>query len=232
MIAVYTSIFNNYDPLHYAVRQLVPTNFYAITDQAKPNQGWQQIITSKQFADPRMDAKWFKCFPDKLDFQEDYVIWVDGSIRITSPKFVEYMVEQAKDTMSAFQHPWRTCIYQEAKECHDMLKYKDQPILAQVEHYRNLGWPENAGLIAGGVLCWKRSYISSKANQAWWDEMMEWTLQDQLSFPIIASEHGLEVNVCNKPLMNNEYFQVVAHHRMEGYEKSSDSHLLSRISES
>jgi hypothetical protein len=157
------------------------------------------------------------------------VIWVDGSIRITSAKFVEYMVEQAGDTMAAFQHPWRTCIYEEAQECHDMIKYRDQPILSQVEHYRDLGWPENGGLIAGGVICWKRSYINPRANQAWWEEMMKWSLQDQLSFPIVASEHGLEVNVCNKSLMNNEYFQVVAGHRMEEYEKVTDSHLHNRI---
>jgi hypothetical protein len=60
--------------------------------------------------------------------------------------------------------------------------------------------------------------------------MMKWSLQDQLSFPIVASEHGLEVNVCNKSLMNNEYFQVVAGHRMEEYEKVTDSHLHNRIS--
>ncbi|NBS69735.1 DUF616 domain-containing protein [bacterium] len=229
VIAVYTSIFGSYDPLHYAVRQSVPTNFYAIVDEAKPHQGWKQIVTTRRFSDPRMEAKWYKVFPDKLEFDEDYVIWVDGSIRITSAKFVEYMVEQAGDTMAAFQHPWRTCIYEEARECHDMLKYRNQPILAQVEHYRDLGWPENGGLIAGGVICWKRSYINPRANQAWWEEMMKWSLQDQLSFPIVASEHGLEVNVCNKSLMNNEYFQVVAHHRMEEYEKVTDSHLHNRI---
>ena len=126
--AVYTAIFGNYDPLHYAVRQSVPTAFYAILDSAKKPQGWQQVITSRRFSDPRMDAKWFKVFPDKLEFAEDYVIWIDGSIRITSPEFVAYMIDQAGDTMAAFQHPWRTCIYQEAGECWDMVKYQDQPI--------------------------------------------------------------------------------------------------------
>jgi hypothetical protein len=230
--AVYTAIFGNYDPLHYAVRQSVPTAFYAILDSAKKPQGWQQVITSRRFSDPRMDAKWFKVFPDKLEFAEDYVIWIDGSIRITSPEFVAYMIDQAGDTMAAFQHPWRTCIYQEAGECWDMVKYQDQPILAQVEHYRDQGWPQDAGLIAGGVLCWKRSYINPQANQDWWIEMMKWTLQDQLSFPIIADRNGLEVNVCTENLMNNKYFQVVAHHRMAEYEKSSDTHLYGRESKS
>ena len=232
MIAIYTSIISKYDPLHFAVKQSAPTNFYAIVDEPHPSQGWKQIITARRFSDPRMEAKWYKAFPDRLKFHEDYVIWVDGSIRIISTEFAGYMVSQAKDTMAAFQHPWRNCIYKEAQECHDMLKYKDQPILAQVEHYRDLGWPENGGLIAGGVICWRRSYINPDANQSWWLEMMSWTLQDQLSFPIIAERHGLQVNVCDKPLMNNEYFQVVASHRMGEYEKVSDSHLHDRIAQS
>ncbi|NBX51581.1 hypothetical protein EBT25_17030, partial [bacterium] len=70
VIAVYTSIFGSYDPLHYAVRQSVPTNFYAIVDEAKPHQGWKQIVTTRRFSDPRMEAKWYKVFPDKLEFDE------------------------------------------------------------------------------------------------------------------------------------------------------------------
>lgn len=62
--------------------------------------------------------------------------------------------------------------------------------------------------------------------------MMKWTLQDQLSFPIIADRNGLEVNVCTENLMDNKYFQVVAHHRMAEYEKSSDTHLYGRESKS
>jgi hypothetical protein len=62
--------------------------------------------------------------------------------------------------------------------------------------------------------------------------MMKWTLQDQLSFPIIADKHGLEVNVCTENLMDNKYFKVVAHHRMHEYEKSSDLDMYGRESKS
>ena len=233
--AVFSAIFGSHDPLHYAVKQSVPTDFYAILDTIPDAQGWKQLVIHPK-REARLEARYYKTHINEYFPDEDYVIWIDGSIRITSPDFVKYMVSQAGDTLAAFQHPWRNCIYEEAEESWNMKKYVNQPIREQVEHYRQMGWPEQAGQIATGVMCWNGGYLRSdtvgKFLDHWWQEIKEWSVHDQLSFPVLAELNGIVVNGCDKPLMDNEYFKVVAGHRMEGYEKVSDIDMYGRESKS
>jgi hypothetical protein len=230
--AVFSAIFGSHDPLHYAVKQSVPTDFYVLLDAILETQGWKQLVIHPK-RESRLEARYYKTHINEFFPDEDYVIWIDGSIRITSPKFVEYMISQAGDTVAMFQHPWRDCIYEEAEESWNMRKYVDQPVRQQVEHYRQMGWPEKAGQVATGIMCWHGGYLRSDHVatflDAWWTEIKEWSLHDQIAFPVLAQTHGIVVNGCDKHLMDNEYFQVVAGHRMEGYEKITDFDMHDRI---
>lgn len=67
-----------------------------------------QPLTSKHESAKRA-AKWHKVFPDKAISSSgaDYIIWIDASINIDSSRFVEYMIDQAGDTLAIFAHPFR-----------------------------------------------------------------------------------------------------------------------------
>jgi hypothetical protein len=87
----------------------------------------------REKVDPRLQAKWFKLqshrvFPSgRLALRyapfsprakSDLSIWIDGSIRIKSPRFVRDMrAKLGERDWAMFVHPDRDCIYDEAHAC-------------------------------------------------------------------------------------------------------------------
>lgn len=205
VICIYTSVFGDYDTIKEPCAQSVPVDFKVFTE-------------SHDLGSPRLEAKYYKLHPPE---GYDYTIWVDGSVKITSRFFAEYMVGQAKDKWALFQHPWRDCIYEEAKEAHDMAKYLDQPIMKQVESYRREGMPEHYGMPSCGIIA--RSKWGKEINEAWWEENLKWTIKDQVSFPYVLWKQKKSVYICSEPLFGNGYFQIHANHRAGEYKKCQQS---------
>jgi hypothetical protein len=162
-----------------------------------------------------MDSRWYKLNPPK-DY--DYTIWIDGSIRVFSRFFAEYMVDQAKDRWAMFKHPWRNCLYDEAEESHDMRKYHGEPIMAQAEAYKKAGMPSNWGFWASGIIC-RRNDWGDDLNALWWQEHEKWSFQDQISLSYVSWNYKLRFYTCDMPLMTNPLLRVEAGHRVGEYEK-------------
>ena len=72
---------------------------------------------------------------------------------------------------SMFIHPDRNCIYDEAELCHDFPKYREFPLLEQVDHYRKEGYPKQNGLMAAGIIVrdMNRKKLTT-INKEWWHE--------------------------------------------------------------
>jgi hypothetical protein len=145
----------------------------------------------------------------------DYLIWIDGSIRIISPDFAGRLIGEIEHSMAMVVHPDRDCICDEATETIAWGKYPPGPITEQVEAYRREGYPAHNGLIAGGVIARKtRAPHAARINEAWWAEQQRWTDQDQLSLPVVLWRLGTRVDVINLPLWTSGYF-VREPHRFE-----------------
>src|SRR5205814_5569035 len=66
---------------------------------------------------------------------------------------------------------------------------KDDPavIRRQIEQYRSEGMPENYGLAAGTVLMRRhRDAAVIGVMEAWWAEIMQHSVRDQISLPFVA----------------------------------------------
>jgi hypothetical protein len=75
-------------------------------------------------------------------------------------------------------------------------KYDDQPILEQVDHYRAEGHPEHGGLYACGTIAWDTdSELARDLGAAWLAECERWSIQDQLSLPVVCRRLGLVPSV-------------------------------------
>jgi hypothetical protein len=203
---IYTSVFGDYDPIKEPPPQSIPVDYQIFT----------QSTGQKT---PRLESKYYKLHPPK-DY--DYTIWIDGSIRVTSRFFAEYMVDQAKDRWAMFKHPWRDCLFDEAEESHDMRKYHGEPILEQARYYGERGMPTHWGLWAGGIIC-RRNDWGDDLNELWWAEHLKWSAQDQISLSYLSWNYKLRFYTCDLPLMTNPLLRVEAGHRIAEYEKCPQS---------
>ena len=137
----------------------------------------------------RLDAKWWKVRPDLACPDAEVTIWVDASVTILRPDFEALALAELGDDDALFmRHPWRDCIYEEADA--SMIsglaaKYGGQFVAEQMEHYRAQGHPEHWGLVQSTVIVRRNNDRVRALDEAWWAEITEWSIQDQLSLPYV-----------------------------------------------
>lgn len=186
---VYSAIYGNYDE---PKKHPLGTKPILFTDSIE-SEDWEVRKVERKEVHPRMQAKYFKCMSHEV-LDCDISIWIDGSATIKTPNFEDWCLKQLGDSdIALFRHPDRSCIYIEADFCKDMPKYRELPIMEQVQEYETMGYPKNAGLWACGLLIRRHNDKVKKFNKLWWRHNNKHTYQDQLSFPICAREADLSI---------------------------------------
>jgi len=198
-VRAYTANYGGRDRAWPQVEQSIPVEWVYFTDidEVAPAP-WTTI---QQFPNPELHrnlaAKWYKTHPFGVGEWDDdarYAIWIDASMEVTNPRFAAEAIASLEERpVAAWAHPRRDCIYEEAKAAltYESVddRYADQPVLEQVASYRAEGHPEHGGLYACGTIVWTRDAIP--LGEAWWDECVRWSMQDQLSFPVVARRLGI-----------------------------------------
>lgn len=134
----------------------------------------------------RLDAKWWKLRPDLACPEAAVTVWIDASMTLLRPDIEALAVAELGDDDALFmRHPWRDDIYAEREASHPNAKYDDQPTAEQVAHYRAEGHPEHWGLIHSGLLVRRNNARVRAFDDAWWAEIIRWSVQDQLSLPYV-----------------------------------------------
>jgi hypothetical protein len=197
-IAILTAIYDSYDLLKPTLPQqevsvdwVLVTDDETLKDQATVR-GWRVVYEPRPGVHPNRAAKHPKYEPWKYTSAEASV-WVDASFRIVSETFaVEATAELTDDEpVAQFVHPWRDCLYAEAKESAGLAKYAGEPVLEQADHYSELGHPEGWGLWATGVIARRHTDAVRELGVRWLAETYEWSFQDQISQPFALREKGL-----------------------------------------
>ena len=87
-------------------------------------------------------------------------------------------------------------------------------IRKQIQAYKEDGFLDDNGLIAGGFILRKHNDVDViDAMEAWWAEIKKYTTRDQLSFNYIAWKQNLAIFYIDGDLRNNKYFQWINHKR-------------------
>jgi len=234
-ICIYTAVFGGYDPLRSAVKQSLPTDFVCFTDRIGIGRSKPWIVRrsiAKPSMSPRMQAKWFKMHAHKLfpngaplvsfwPFKHrryDFTIWIDASLEVTSPTFAAEVISQVGSSgLAVFPHPDRDCIFDEAVASSHWAKYKGQNLSEQAAAYRAEGYPAHNGLVAAGILVRDVNAPNLPGlDEAWWEENLRWTYQDQLSLPVVWWRAGQRFSVINAGLWTNSWFRYHPHPNEEG----------------
>jgi GT2 family glycosyltransferase len=214
-IAVYTTLFGDYDTHKQWPEQNIKAKYYIITDN--PNlkvPGWETIVPNfpRHDLNARLRAKYFKMFPWEIPQLDaaSITVYIDASIQVESEHFIDYCIRNLTADMLLYKHPQRTCIYDEAKASMDLLKYKTEPIKQQIESYKPF-FPSKQGLYACGVMIRKHTDIVKKVMFDWWWENIKYSYQDQLSFPVVCKLNDFKPATFAENQYKNEYFKVKWH---------------------
>jgi hypothetical protein len=197
-VAILSAVYDQYDELKEAVPQDgVQVDWVFVTDDPvlggkESFQGWRVVYEPRPDVHPNRAAKHPKYEPWR--YTDAYAsIWVDASFRIVSDRFAVEATAGLTDEepIAQFAHPWRGCLFDEARESAGLAKYTGEPVLEQAESYRAAGHPEGWGLWATGVIARRHTEAVRRMGWLWLAETYRWSFQDQISQPFALREKGL-----------------------------------------
>ena len=235
-IVIYTSIFGNYDTLPDITYQPPGCDFICFTDSNIQADGWRVINTPPLYSDHTRNAKRYKILPHKYFKDYKISIYMDSNFSII--KDINELINlYLIDTNAAFHDhvkntlDSRNCIYQEAEAIlgfgernikiwpeRGMLNFKDNPeiIKKQIKRYMAKGYPQNIGLIVGGIILRRHNEKDCiQAMEKWWSEIKYYSKRDQLSFNYIAWKNNFKFNYIPHDTRNSEYFLYMKHNKQK-----------------
>ncbi len=193
-LVVYTAIVGDYDPLKLPAVVAPDCDYVCFTDR---DISWQNVWVHRRVdwmhADPLRTSRHPKIRPHEYFPEHETSVWVDASIRMDCSPHA-FVPSHDDWDVAAFRHPFRDCVYAEAARCIALEKDDPDVIAAQMLRYRQAGFREHAGLTENGVLV--RQHNTSAAirfAEAWWQEQLNGSRRDQLSFAFAASREGLRL---------------------------------------
>jgi hypothetical protein len=200
----------NLQSLH--VPQSIDVDFYYVTEKEFPPR--PGVIS------PRLQAKFPKMKAWELFPGYDFYIWADATITLSRADTVEWLCTLCADRDAVFfrHQDKRESIQAEYDFMYAHMngstgneyaqnylqeRYGSEPMREQVEHYRRQTWFFDNRLYSAGLFIYKNTALMRTAFQAWFDECLRWSVQDQLSLPFILAKYSVEVGVIDEEITNN-----------------------------
>ena len=164
---------------------------------------------------PRFKSKIPKMLEWKM-FESDWYVWMDSSIRpLDGIDLADEIIKQAgKKPLCLFLHSKGNTVREEARRTMQMLsqgnkyftcRYSGEPIKEQIIHY--YGDPDfvDNKLFSTNFFAYHRSI--SDVMQRWFDEVIQWSLQCQISLPYVLNKTGVEYSLFEGYTnIKNKYF--------------------------
>jgi len=151
----------------------------------------------------REKALFYKCQPHQ-SFAADIFIWIDGKIQVQTTDFIGQILAAMGDAdLAALKHGSRTCIYDETAYIEQQMdrgskylitRYRYKPIRQQVEGYRKIGYPANAGLFDCCIVAIRNTQPVIDVLDYWWREVRDYNAFDQTAFIFAAWRLGVQIN--------------------------------------
>lgn len=214
-------------------------SFYAVfyTDQETIERSdraaiasWDRVLTPdypRQDLHPRLRAKYFKIQIHKLEevFDFSFLVWSDAGVHIVDQGFIARVVERLSSSapyrrLAVFPHPFRSSIqleydYVMAEISHGnqylVARYAKENLTGQMNYYRKSGWDMSGRLLLGGFWIVERNSYMCAFLDEWWDHNLRFSIQDQLSLPVVLKKNFIEPYIFEANLYNNPAIKVGNH---------------------
>jgi len=188
---VYTSIFGGYDELRTPVVHSDSVDYICFTDNSKMSSDvWQIRVLDPYFPkDMPRSSRLPKICPHRFLEQYEYSLYIDGNMLLNVVPDIPALLKGK--TLAMERHPKkRNCIYVEAKVCKKSHRGNPKAIDRQINIYKKMGFPKNAGLYAAWMMARKHNDKKLSAlNEKWWKHLCSYSNRDQLSFPVVFRDY-------------------------------------------
>lgn len=215
--AICTAVTGGYDYMENQVK-IKGVEYIYFTDglSAFPIKSpWKIHMLADENLDNRRRSKRPKLNPHSIPVLNNwkYLIWIDGGMAILDENFVPDILSYMSNGFVVSPHfDARDCAYGEATI--RPAKYKNEPLDAQVEFYKNEGFPEHFGLYECGVSARNMQLESvKKLGELWHEQNLKWSYQDQVSFPYCLWKTGFTPDVLPVSFREYSWLRVNAHIR-------------------
>lgn len=190
-IVVYTAITGGRDKLKED-QCTEGARFIAFLDKEQESETWEVRPAETQYPDARRNARAHKIVPHRY-FEAEYSIWMDGTGRLHVPaaEVIERFLGDAD--MALATHP-TGCVYQEAEDVLRLGYDKKEVVEAQMNRYRQEGFPEKRGLSCTMLLIREHNATVQGICEEWWSELCSGSVRDQLSFDYCYWKHDFYVS--------------------------------------
>jgi len=197
---IYSAIFNNYDRVKTPVFKNDDFDYIMFLDSEtfeaqKPflkDVHWEIVIVN-DFSDGNLKAKDIKINPEKYLGKYDFSIYVDGSFCQIND--LNLLARGSRYSYVMCGHPRRNCLYEEAIICTKQRLDCSVLIGEQIQRYKLEGYPADNGLLMGGIIARKHNRKSKRINRAWWKEIENGSVRDQLSINYVLWKLGEKIGI-------------------------------------
>lgn len=189
-VAVFSAISGDYDAIKDPEFECDDVDYFMFTDQDVPTYSkWSKKDFEFVSFDPTRTARFIKTHPHLYFSDYDWAIWVDANLQINcDPRSL--VSDLRRDTqISTWQHPLRSCVYDEAEECIARGKDDESTISSLVEFLKSKDFPKKAGLFETSVFVSRMGdpQVASFLNN-WWALIDRFSRRDQLALPLAVLE--------------------------------------------
>jgi hypothetical protein len=181
MKVCYTAIFGDYEELKEPDPVTPGWEYICFTDQPLKSDTWE-IRQMDVIDTPQRTARWLKIM-GWIDWE--FSMWIDASFHIKKD-LNDWWALRFKSPFSAARHPLRTDIYAESRSCVVNSRGDNGKVQKQEDKYRALAFPMHTGIITSGILLRENTPECIKLHEAWWKELSEQSVRDQLSFAFVS----------------------------------------------
>lgn len=181
---------------------------YVDNRDIKPN-GWQLRPPKWYEQNQRRSARRHKILSHQLYPRNEVTLYIDANIQLkTDPhELLRFLTHD----LCTHRHNERDCVYDELKACLFWKKDKSEVMQQQINTYMQEGYPKHNGLIESNVLMRKNSSAIRNLNEAWWLEIQNGSLRDQLSFNVVAHRHKFTFGFLPGTIHNSPFFTLLPH---------------------
>lgn len=171
---------------------------------------WRVVHLSPSLLDAPRRAKKIKHLPHKFLSEYDWSLYIDNTVRLKMrpKKILEDFLATSPSPLVCFQHPERSCVYDEATTVLELGYDEPDRVQRQMETYRSLGYPTNNGLPATCLLLRRHNDPQLvRVMEDWHDQVLRHSLRDQLSLPVACWLHGFKPHYIDQSQFNNDLME-------------------------
>lgn len=194
-VAVYTCIAGDYDELLEPSNNESGADYFCFSDRQFPHSGrWKLLPLPAAHGDSVLDSRFVKMHPHLLFPEHSCSVYVDGNVQIRGKVSVLGRSALQDGVLAMYVHPFRDCIFDEARECAALGHDWFWRIRDQMDRYAAAGFPAHYGLLEANVLI-RRHHDSRLIHlmEAWWREFTGGVRRDQLSLAFLLWKYNFPV---------------------------------------